>query len=73
MWPFMKKEPKLKPPFEVGERFKYIGVEMLCCRHIHEPYDFKVVVAEYVTNLGEIKQIVFCPIDWASLEAERVR
>ena len=78
MWLFTKKEPNTKepeptPPVAIGERFKYLGVEMVCCRHWIWPYDFKVVVAEYVTKRGEIKQVVFCPVDWASLEAERVR
>lgn len=78
MWRFTKKKPKpkepeLKPPVAIGDRFKYLGVNMVCCRHWSCPYEFPVVVAEYVTKRGEIKQIVFGPADWASLEAERVR
>lgn len=78
MWPFNQKEtkleePEMKPPVALGERFKYLGVEMVCCRHWLMDYDFQVVVAEYVTKRGEIKQVVFSPTDWASLEAERVR
>mgnify|MGYP001571273219 CR=1 FL=1 len=75
MWPFWHKKlgpkkPELKPPVSIGERFKYLGVDMICCRHFAWPYDCNIVAAEYVTNLGEIKQIVFTPSDWNSLKAE---
>jgi hypothetical protein len=78
MWPFAKKEPKpkepeLKPPVAIGERFKYLGVHMVCSRHYVFDMPFPVVLAEYVTKRGEIKQITFSPVDWPSLEAERVR
>ena len=78
MWPFRKpapREPDRKPPIEIGERFKYLGVDMVCSRH----YAWmgmgvmNAVVAEYVTHLGEIKQITFFPVNWDALEAERVR
>lgn len=78
MWPFRKKEletkpAREKPPVDIGERFVYLGVEMVCCRHWQWPYDGEVVVAEYVTSLGEIKNVTFCPADWMCLEAERMR
>ena len=75
MWPFSKKEMKERPvpdppPVKIGERFRYLGVEMICSRHWAFPYDFPVIVAEYVTALGEIKQLTFCPVDWTALKAE---
>ena len=81
MWPFTQKvakprerlKLKITPPVAIGERFKYLGVEMVCCRHFAYGYEFQVVVAEYVTKHGEIRKIIFCPVDWACLEAERVR
>lgn len=77
MWPFKanrkKKEPELKPPVAVGERFKYLGITMVCSRHWEFPYDFPVVVAEYVNKSGEIKHATFCPTDWRSLKSENKR
>ena len=80
MWPFKKKreqeeqeEQEETPPVAIGERFRYLGVEMVCSRHRIYPYTFTVVVADYVTNTGNIEQAVFCPVDWISLVAELTR
>ena len=72
MWLFRNKEPEpeLKPPVQVGQRFKYLGVEMLCTRHGHFDIPFPVVVADYVSNLGKIETSIFYPCDWPSLESE---
>ena len=78
MWPFKKNEPKpsqpeIKPPVAIGERFKYLGIEMVCARHWEFDTPFPVVCAEYVNKNGEIKYARFPPCDWSVLEAERVR
>lgn len=78
MWPFSKKEQntedqEMKPPVAIGERFKYLGVEMVCSRHCFYPYTFDVVVAEYVNFIGEIKEVVFTPADWDALNSELKR
>ena len=86
MWPFAKKEPKPKkpkpkkpeikptgPPYAIGDRFQYLGVEMVCCRDLIWPWEFRVVVGQYVTKNGEIKEEVFWPCDFDLLESERVR
>ena len=77
MWPFKitPREPKRKPPIAVGERFKYLGVDMVCSRHYDYvlEFPFPVIVAEYLSGHGEIKQVTFYPVDWTALEAERVR
>jgi hypothetical protein len=78
MWPFSKRilkpeQPSRKPPVAIGERFKYLGIEMVCSRHWEWPYECPVVVGEYVTSIGRIERAIFCPVDWIALEAERAR
>lgn len=72
MWLFKKEKiPPITPPIKVGERFIYLGIEMLCTRHFDFPYEFQVVKAEYVNTMGEIKYAVFPPCDWEVLRLEQ--
>ena len=74
MW--SKKEPKSepsterKPPVQIGDRFKYLGVDMVCTRHWMPEYDFSVVAASYVNGAGEVVSVIFPPADWTALEKE---
>ena len=70
---FKEPKPKPKPPVDVGKRFKYLGIEMVCTRHWDYDTTFPVVVAEYVNKHGEIQHAKFPPCDWLALEAELVR
>lgn len=79
MWPFTitkkTEEPKIKiePPIGIGERFKYLGIDMICSRHSSYPSEHPVIVADYVNKNGVLKQWAFHPCDWVALNAERVR
>lgn len=70
MWPFTYDETKnLHFPVAVGEQFKYLGVDMICCRHFDFANESPAIVADYVTALGEIKSVSFLPVEWPALEA----
>jgi hypothetical protein len=70
MWPFHKEENvrQTYPPLKPGDKFKYLGIEMICTRNWYDIFD--AVVAEYVNAHGEIKTLVFFPCDWIALNAE---
>jgi len=73
MWPFNRKSKQSEPdklPVEIGKRFRYLGVDMICIRDFGYEYGYPAVVAEYVNKFGEIKQATFYPCDWVALEAE---
>lgn len=75
MWPFRNNAPKtqeqpLVPPIAIGQRFKYLGVDMICIRHWEFGTPFNVIMAGYVNKHGEIKREIFYPCDWRALESE---
>ena len=72
-WPFRTKEPELNPPVTIGERFRYLGVEMICIRLSEFDYSFPVVIAQYIDTHGRIEEIRFPPCDWPALRAELTR
>lgn len=63
-----KEEPKIEPPVKVGDKFWYLGVEMLCVATQKHEYGIgwcPCVEAEYYYD-GEIYQVVFW---WRKFEA----
>jgi len=63
------------PPVKTGERFKYLGVEMLCVRDwifggLEYPSKRRGIVAQYRNEQGEICEQTFYPCDYAALKAE---
>lgn len=69
MWPFKKDEiVKKTPPIRPGEKFKYLGIEMICTRDWYK--DFDAVVADYVDERGTLKTWIFFPCDWDALKTE---
>ena len=63
----------LTSPIAIGERFKFLGINMICIKHTEWPYKHPVIVAGYVTGNGELKQAIFGPGHWTALNAERAR
>ena len=63
-------EKPLKPPVEIGQRFKYLGVQMVCTRHWIFELNVPVVVADYVDKHGVLREAKFNPIDFDALKAE---
>jgi len=83
MWPFKKKEPKqdltaeaieeLRSFRDVGETFKYRGIEMIVESHIEFwPYSgyMPVLCAAYQNNHGELKHAKFMRRELPALRAE---
>ena len=89
MWPFKKKHKEPEPDYtqeaidrlkafkDIGEKFNYLGVEMIVTHH-HEislglNYGIDLIAtlkADYRNNLGEIKSVSFSPGELPALIAE---
>lgn len=72
-----------KFPFQVGERFTYLGLTMLCSRHVL-PSEFLLMgqmarvpsyalFAEYVCGQGKVNVATFMEREWPALLAESQR
>lgn len=69
--------PPFDPPVALGQRFTYLGVEMLCIGHCFHIPPFGQVVpgirAEYVDRDGRVISASFPAMDMESLRAELAR
>ena len=82
MWPFAKKEPerdytqetieKLRSFRDVGEKFNYMGIEMIVERHCDftQYGSFPKITAAYKNNNGELNHAEFWVRDLPALRAE---
>lgn len=64
------------PPIKIGERFKYLGIEMLCVGHgISYGYhnDYPCIEYEYVNNMGNIVEGKFKARQFPAIIAENNR
>jgi hypothetical protein len=81
MWPFKQKpEPditqetidELKAFREVGEKFNYMGIEMIVESHCQYTIDgaFPRIYAAYKNSMGELKHAQFVRAELPALQAE---
>jgi len=59
-----------EPPVEIGNRFRYLDIQMICVRHTHKKYNGKVVVAEYIDKHDIFHRVIFAPEDYVALKKE---
>ena len=65
--------PELIPPFQIGDRFTYLGLLMICRSHHYSFFKFPIIVANYVDQAGQIKTLTFFPDTWPALIREQYR
>ena len=90
MWPFKKKEiveqeterkkeqiEAIKDFRDIGEKFKYLGVEIIVTHHYsrsYHPYKGIIITPElsgdYVTANGELKKVCFSFSELGTLKSE---
>ena len=65
IWPFKK---HMEYPVQIGQRFKYFGLEMICTGHYRNHITF-----DYVGNDGILRHGRFFIDDWKIIEIELSR
>ena len=68
-----KEEPRVEPPVKVGDKFTYLGVEMLCtANRAMEPHmgSYPCVVAQYLDSRGILRQEIFLHGKWNAIKKE---
>jgi hypothetical protein len=63
----------INPPINIGEHFRYLGIDMICVRHCSYPHRHKLIVAEYADKNGILRSTIFHPADWDALQSDMNR
>lgn len=75
--PEQTRQPQIDLPVAIGNRFTYLGIEMLCTGHtlLLPPFGMPSdgIRAEYVDRDGVLRTAAFVPSDLQALKAELMR